>query len=229
MRKNLSLSEQERTSMDPQQSSVQSNNVRLQDNTGSILNEHDIVSERGVSQRNQQPDSAHRERSFSIAQVIPTPRSRSDNENFNENGGVSSNDADSDHGSTTLNFEEGEDYHGSDGFQSRNDSNYRSFRLNSNNHSFSTGTTQRNAVRIIPNQRRYTSFRLRRSECIYSVVVTIIIRLYTMEGERERERERVNESECPCACICVPVHDDPCTSFIHYTGQDQVSTRMHKL
>ena len=119
----------------------------------------------------------HRGRSLSVAQVVPTTRSsnRSENDSCNDSGDSVSSNGDSDHGSTT--FEEGEDYINGDtggGFQPHNDSSHRSFRLNSN--SFAAGTLQRNVtVHVTPNQRRYTSFRLRQSECVYSNYHIIII------------------------------------------------------
>ena len=77
-------------------------------------------------------------------------------------------------------FEEGGD-HSDDG---RFERNYQSFRLNSN---LLAGTLQRNFVQVIPNQRRYSSFRLHRSECIVCV--------------------------CVCVCVCVfPV----CLHMIHF-------------
>ena len=152
--------------MDPQQSA-------LQDNTGSIPTES--TSEGGQLQTNQLQASVHRARgrSLRIAQVVPSPRSVSDNDSCNDNGDTVSSNGDSDRDSTT--FDEGEDYADSaelEGFQSRNETSYRSFRLDSN--SFA-GTLHRgpSVVHVIPSQRRYTSFRLRRSE--YNVMYVVCV------------------------------------------------------
>jgi hypothetical protein len=56
--------------------------------------------------------------------------------------------------STVTIFEEGEDYDDSAGrFQSRNETSYRSFRLDSN--SFAGTLHRGSVVHVIPNQRRY--------------------------------------------------------------------------
>ena len=157
--------------MDSQQSA-------LQDNTGSIPAES--TSEGEQLRTNQLPASVHRARgrSLRIAQVVPSPTSRSDHDSCNDNGDAVSSNGDSDSDSTT--FEEDEEYdHSAGGFQSRNETNYRSFRLDSN--SFAERLHRGpSVVHVVPNQRRYTSFRLRRSEYMYLM--------------------------CVCVCVCVCVH-----------------------
>jgi hypothetical protein len=77
--------------------SVQSSSVHLQDNTmtGTIPNKY--VPEGRQLQTNQPQSSVHRGRSLSIAQVVPTPRSTSDNINdsCHENGDTMSSNGDS--------------------------------------------------------------------------------------------------------------------------------------
>ena len=153
--------------MDSQQSA-------LQDNTGSIPTES--TSEGGQFRTtNQLPASVHRARgrSLRIAQVVPSPTSRSDNDSCNDNG-----DAVSSNGDSTT-FEEEEEYdHSAGGFQSRNETNYRSFRLDSN--SFAERLHRGpSVVHVVPNQRRYTSFRLRRSEYM-CVVCSVCVCVYAL-------------------------------------------------
>lgn len=195
---------QTRFSMDPQQSVISasvSSGVHLQDNTGTIPNKY--VPEGRQLQTSQPQSSVHRGRSLSIAQVVPTPRSRAGN--INDTCNVNDDTMDSINGNSDRDstiFEEGEGYDDSaaGGFQSRNKTNYQSFRLDSN--SFAPGTLHRGSVvHVIPNQRRYTSFRLRRSKCIV------------------------------CACVCIKInsiaHDPPQFLLSCYAGLDQVMLIIH--
>ena len=153
--------------MDSQQSA-------LQDKAGSIPAES--TSEGEQLRINQLPASVHRARgrSLRIAQVVPSPTSRSDHDSCNDNGDAASSSGDS----TT--FEEEEEYdHSAGGFQSRNETNYRSFRLDSN--SFAERLHRGpSVVHVVPNQRRYTSFRLRRSEYMYVVCVCVCVCMHLL-------------------------------------------------